>query len=121
MTHTVDVRQLLVTHIRQLRQQHKAGITPTYGQIDDLFDLGERLEGEIRTTEPTMPCALPAGCTTPATERVGTATYCARHAQALRALTQLVVEDADSIAIARLCDMERGRAPWPAAVAEARA
>lgn len=119
MSSVIDVRQLLVNHIRTLRQQHKAGINPTYGQIDDLFDYAERLEVEIRLSVPTMPCSLPGGCASPATERVGAAHYCGKHGQALRTVTRLVEEDAPNIALARLADMERGRAPWPETLADA--
>lgn len=118
MSDNVDVRQLLVAHIRTLRSQHKAGINPTYGQVEDLFDYAERLDMEIRLSEPTMPCSLPGGCSAPATERIGKAAYCGKHAQALRAVTALVQSDAENIALARVADMERGRAAWPSVVFE---
>jgi len=118
MTESVDVRQLVVTAITRLEQIHRAGLQPSFGQVEDLFDLGRRLEFAIQVTPPTLPCALPGGCSSPATEAVGKGRYCTKHAQALRALTALVEGDVANIALARLADMEHGRAPWPAALAQ---
>lgn len=56
---TADLKILLDT-IDQLKAQHRAGITPSYGQLDDLFESAAAVRRDL--------AAIAAG-TTPPTRR----------------------------------------------------
>ena len=57
---TANVR-ILVAQVGVLRQQHRAGITPPFGALDDLFDTARLAEQDL--------AALDAGLMPPATPR----------------------------------------------------
>lgn len=83
----------LVQLIARLKTQHRAGITPTFGQLGDLFDLSERLSGQLdgliaAVTMATRPlCAAVEGCGEPGEhELVPGRVYCAAHARQVRAV-----------------------------------
>jgi hypothetical protein len=57
---TADLKILLDT-IDQLKTQHWAGITPTFGQLDELFDSAARVRHNV--------AAIAAGLTPPAPPR----------------------------------------------------
>ena len=40
----VELAYLVSRHIALLKAQHRSGVNPTYGQIDDLFEFGAQLE-----------------------------------------------------------------------------
>lgn len=81
-THTLAAE--LVSLIGHLKQQHKAGITPSYGQVDDLFDLGERLGVALQAGITVgNDCTVP-GCQYAAGEEVSGLLYCHAHAQEAR-------------------------------------
>lgn len=72
-----------------LRKQHRAGITPSFGQVDELFELSDRLRGEADAPWPASRrrCSVPE-CTTPdhdvaVVSRSGKL-YCSYHGDALR-------------------------------------
>lgn len=111
-----EVGHQLVGNLRRLKQQHSAGITPTFGQVEELFDLGEQLDVAIRLSEPALPCSIDT-CRRAAATKVHSRPYCERCARALQAVTTQVAQDAPEIARARLEAMVRGRAPWPASAA----
>lgn len=46
----VDLAEQLCEHIALLKRQHKSGTTPSFGQVDDLFDLGDRLFTAIQAS-----------------------------------------------------------------------
>jgi hypothetical protein len=109
-----DVGHQLVGTIRRLKAQHASGITPSFGQVEALFDLGEQLDTAIRLSEPSLPCAT--GCGRPAARKVETRPYCARCAQALDVVTAQIAQDAPELARQRVDAMVQRREPWPAAV-----
>lgn len=80
----------LVALIAQLKQQHKAGITPSYGQVDGLFELGERLgvslqAGSLIASQPDCTVVL---CVVPAVADVAGRPFCAPHAVEARSLLE---------------------------------
>lgn len=88
MSRTTSIAELLCRHIRTLKAQHKAGITPHFGQLDDLFDLGEQLEESVlllpvaacqpKATQP-IPCSAPGCVTRLVNMRVNGRCYCRAH------------------------------------------
>jgi hypothetical protein len=59
----VGVR-LLVSQLRALQRAHRAGITPHYGQLEDLFETTDVVERQIDASAAgasVTPCAF-AGC-----------------------------------------------------------
>lgn len=58
---TADLKTLLDT-LDQLKAQHRAGITPHYGQLDDLFESAARVRQDV--------AAIAAGMTPPPPARV---------------------------------------------------
>lgn len=43
--------KLLVSQVRALQRAHRAGITPAYGQLENLFDTAEVLERQLERDE----------------------------------------------------------------------
>lgn len=89
---SVETAHLLCDHVRLLERQHRAGITPSYGQVEDLFDLARRLDtsldaGAPLVGAPTARCARP-GCGEVATVPIGPFAYCAPCAVQFRMLLQ---------------------------------
>ncbi len=80
----------LVALIAQLKHQHKAGITPSYGQVDDLFDLGDRLHVALQAGAPlaAAPSCTHAGCDHHAFVEIAGMPYCAPHAADARDLLE---------------------------------
>lgn len=80
----------LVALIAQLKQQHKSGFTPTFGQIDDLFDYGERLGVALQAGSEFTPAPVCThrGCGNHAFLKIGGMPYCPRHAPDARELLQ---------------------------------
>lgn len=68
-----DLRDLVSRQIAMLEQQHRAGITPSYGQVENLFDLGRLLgdaaEADRAAAAPRTPVVVsrpvPARCSRP--------------------------------------------------------
>lgn len=85
--HTI-ARQLCA-HVAALKQQHRAGITPSYGQVEDLFDFGERLSQVLdsgEATPPPLPRCSNESCAAPATTTIAGQAYCGTCAHAVRQL-----------------------------------
>lgn len=119
MSHLNEVGLLLVRTIRTIRGQHKAGIPPSFGQIDDLFDLGERLSTELQIADPEsarVACSI-GDCKRVAETRLVGQPYCRRCADALDAATMQIHSDAPQLARERVAAMVAGRVPWPKAPA----
>lgn len=98
--------------IDQLRKQHRAGITPTFGQVEDLFDLGDRLRVEVRLEaardeKPAARGCSVRGCEGSATTQLAQHPYCVRHArvigETLTRVQQLLHEASVTV----------GRVQWP--------
>lgn len=47
MSKHATIADLLCEQVRKLRAMHKAGLTPPFGELDRLFDLGEQLEDSV--------------------------------------------------------------------------
>lgn len=47
MSRHATIADLLCAQVRKLRAMHKAGLTPPFGELDRLFDLGEQLEDSV--------------------------------------------------------------------------
>lgn len=62
----MSVTEQLCDLIDLLRKQHRAGITPSFGQVDELFELSDRLriQGFIERHDPRRRCCV-ADCATP--------------------------------------------------------
>lgn len=57
----------VVAHVRSLERAHRAGITPRYGQLEDLFDTADRLERHLDESDAgagVLRCAI-ADCQRP--------------------------------------------------------
>jgi hypothetical protein len=113
MSHLREVAHLVSLKLRTIRKQHQAGINPTTGELFDLFDLGDRLETEADISEPTVPCSI-AECKRASSAVVQSRPYCDRCAEALRAVTSQIAQDAPELARQRIEAMVAGRASWPA-------
>jgi hypothetical protein len=48
----IDRAQLLVDLVQRLLQQHRAGITPAFGEIEDLADLADGLQEALSRRRP---------------------------------------------------------------------
>lgn len=107
-----DLARAIADHVDLLKRQIRSDCTPTLGQVEELFDLAERIDMELALNEPTLPCSIPA-CSRPAVAHIGTRPYCVRCAKALRAVTVQVQSDAPDIARTRLEAMVQGKTPWP--------
>lgn len=107
-----DLARAVADHIELLKRQIRSDVTPTLGQVEELFDLGERIAVELMLNEPTLPCSI-AQCSRPAVAHIGSRPYCVRCAKALRAVTVQVQSDASEIARTRLEAMVKGQTPWP--------
>jgi hypothetical protein len=108
----------VTAHIERLKAIHRSNEAPRHGDIEELFDLSERLALELKLSVPGLPCTLPT-CTQPSADVVGGQPYCLKHARAMRELMTVVTAETPEIARTRLVAMEQGRAPWPAAIAAA--
>jgi hypothetical protein len=108
-----NVGHQTVAAIGRLKGMHRAGLTPTYGQIEELFELGDQLDVALKLANPALPCSI-GSCGRPAAKYLHDRPFCARCARALEAVTTQVKTDAPEIARARIEAMVRGRAPWPA-------
>lgn len=80
--------RLLCGQIKQLKCVHRAGLTPSFGQVEELFDRAddlERLLGSAPAERTARACTRPT-CAQDATTMVGTLPYCQRCGEAARAL-----------------------------------
>lgn len=82
----------LCDHIDLLRKQHRAAINPSFGQIDELFELCDQVRAAVRAGvtvgEPVPPvtrCHVRA-CPHAAPMLVEGKPYCLRHGQDVRVL-----------------------------------
>jgi len=108
----------LVDHVDLLKRQIRHNVTPTIGDTEELFQLAETVDLELRHHEPLEPCSI-GGCNRLAATRLRERPYCTRCARALSAVTRQVELDAPAIARAKLEGMVAGRAPWPDAIGAA--
>ena len=95
-----------------LRKQHRAGITPTFGQVEDLFDLADHLRVQARLEAPAPERVAVRGCSVRGCDGAVSAElsehpYCGRHARVMREtlgrVQQLLHEAAVTV----------GRVQWP--------
>jgi hypothetical protein len=106
---------LLCDLVDLLRKQHRAGITPSFGQVDELFELSDRLrlEASVDPVDVRRRCSVP-GCDTPVMDVAIVAgsgkPYCAPHASALR----LALATADRL-MPGVVDVRMVRTDWPIA------
>ncbi|HZR25490.1 MAG TPA: hypothetical protein VFA59_17980 [Vicinamibacterales bacterium] len=107
-----EIATQLVAVIDRLQSQDRAGITPTQGQVFELFDLKNDLKHALLVHEPPVPCSIPS-CGRPATVTVHEQRYCARCGRAMSLVTTQVTGEAPEIARNRIQHMLMGRAPWP--------
>lgn len=95
----------LVRHIAGLKQLHKAGLTPFFGDVDELFDLAAALDyalGDLPSL-PTTPRCARGPCTEDAVEAIGEQVYCRSCAASVRRL----LRDIEAFGIRPVL------APWP--------
>ncbi|MGE3519245.1 MAG: hypothetical protein AB7J63_09865 [Vicinamibacterales bacterium] len=88
----MDLIEQLCDHIDLLRKQHRAAINPSFGQVDELFELGDQVRASVRARAvvsepltPLTPCSVPA-CPYEAPMLVQEKSYCLRHGQEARTL-----------------------------------
>ena len=52
----------LLTHLDRLRAQHRAGVVPAFGELDELWDFAADVRGELATGQLTSaPTPIVAG------------------------------------------------------------
>jgi len=84
--------QHLCAHVRLLKSVHKAGLTPSFGQVEDLFDLADGLEQVIDSLgvdQAVRSCTRPE-CAAAATSVVAGRPYCDPCGAAVRKLLKQV-------------------------------
>lgn len=103
-----EIADQLCDHIDLLRKQHKAGLTPSFGQIDDLFELSDQLRAAARAsaTPAALVCSV-RGCLQDAGALVAGKPYCRVHGrqvgEVLSSLQELMPDVYASV----------GRVEWP--------
>lgn len=107
-----ELARAIVDHVDLMKRQIRHDVTPTLGEVEELFDLAERMGMELALNEPSLPCSIPT-CARPSAAYIGARPYCVRCAKALRAVTMQVQSDAPEIARQRLEAMAQGKTPWP--------
>jgi len=85
----IDQARQLVAHIKALKGLHRASLTPTFGQVETMFDLTDDLErlldAGVAVERAARPCTRPR-CGLDATTMVGSYPYCAGCGDQARAL-----------------------------------
>lgn len=80
----VSMATQLCDHVALLKKQHKSGVTPTFGQVDDLFDMADRLQHALDTggalEDPALTCTV-RGCPALALAMTNGHPYCESHAR----------------------------------------
>jgi hypothetical protein len=58
----ISVANMLCDLVDLLRKQHRAGITPSFGQVEELFELSDRLRANVAASEQSTEQAFQPTC-----------------------------------------------------------